>query len=95
LPDRDIVSASYVLLERSTPAAVLVRILGTLPGTRKHQFRTRDMLRWPAEGEKRSTFLLGELRHRVRNGIAVLRSLFKMSARNTQRKRRRAVRHLH
>jgi len=84
LPDRDIVSASYVLLERPTPAAVLVRILGTLPGTRKRQFRTRDLLRRLEKEEQRTTFLLDELRHRVRNSLAVLQTLFKMTARTSQ-----------
>ena len=82
--DRDIESASYVLLERPASPAVLVRLLGTLAGTRRRQFRTRDLVRRLEEEEKRTAFLLGELRHRVRNSLAVLRSLFKMTARNSQ-----------
>ncbi|WP_188790148.1 sensor histidine kinase [Salipiger pallidus] len=82
--DREIESASYVLLERPAPPAVMVRLLGTLAGTRKRQFQTRDLLRRLEEEEKRTTFLLGELRHRVRNSLAVLRSLFKMTARTSQ-----------
>ncbi|WP_335949498.1 HWE histidine kinase domain-containing protein [Salipiger bermudensis] len=84
LLDRDIESASYVLLERPAPAAVLIRLLGTLAGTRKRQFRTRDLLRRLEEEEKRTTFLLGELRHRVRNSLSVLQTLFKMTARTSQ-----------
>lgn len=71
----------YLVLRRPAAPEVLRRALGTMVADRRRQFETADLLDRLERSERRQSFLLDELRHRTRNMLAVLQSLFKLSVR--------------
>ncbi|KAA9007795.1 sensor histidine kinase [Histidinibacterium aquaticum] len=77
-------TSSRIVLERPVAPAILRRIARTMAASRARQFRTKNLLDQLRREEERSAFLLRELRHRVRNSLAVMQSLFKMTARRAE-----------
>lgn len=82
--DRKEYAPSPLVLERPAKPAVLRRIFETQAEARRRQFETRDLLDQLRRSEERRGFLLSELRHRTRNGLAVLHALFSLSARRAE-----------
>lgn len=74
----------FILLQRPVPSPVLRHALVMQAEARRRQFATRDLLERLRAAEQRRAFLLSELRHRVRNSLAVLQSLFRMSVRRAE-----------
>jgi two-component sensor histidine kinase len=70
------------LLQRPASPAVLKRIFTRQAEGRRRQYATRDLLARLEAAERRQALLLGELRHRIRNTLAVLRALFTLTARS-------------
>ncbi|WP_159458608.1 sensor histidine kinase [Roseisalinus antarcticus] len=75
-------AANYICLQRPAGPFVLTQLFGTSNENRKRQFQSRDLMDRLSAEEKRSAFLLEELQHRVRNSLAVLQSLFKLTLRS-------------
>lgn len=71
-----------MLLERPVRPAVLAAALDTQAALRRRQLEAGELLGRLAEAERRQSFLLGEIRHRTRNTLAVLQALFRLTARN-------------
>ncbi|MPQ94932.1 sensor histidine kinase [Thioclava sp. JE_KL1] len=72
---------SPILLERPVKAAVLQSVFEAQAEARRRQFETRDLIDRLSQEEERGRFLLSELRHRTRNSLTVLQSLFSMTVR--------------
>ncbi|OWY14230.1 hypothetical protein B6V73_16685 [Thioclava sp. JM3] len=70
-----------ILLERPVKAAVLQSVFEAQAEARQRQFETRDLIDRLYQEEERGRFLLSELRHRTRNSLSVLQSLFSMTVR--------------
>jgi two-component sensor histidine kinase len=81
LLDRKKDAPPIVVLERPVRPVVLSRVLEALVEGRRRQFETRDLLHRLKREEEQRAFLLAELRHRTRNMLGVLQSLFSLSAR--------------
>jgi len=79
--DRKVGAPPFIVLERPAKRATLQSVFEAQAESRKRQFETRDLLVHLRHEEERRRFLLSELRHRTRNSLAVLQSLFSMSAR--------------
>ncbi|SFE40619.1 sensor histidine kinase [Roseivivax sediminis] len=82
--DRKEHAPPFIVLERPAKATVLHRVFEAQAEARRRQFETRDLLDHLAREEERRRFLLSELRHRTRNSLAVLQSLFSMSVRRAK-----------
>ncbi|WP_108659078.1 sensor histidine kinase [Acuticoccus kandeliae] len=74
-------TASVFTIARPVRPDRLTSILLAQADARLRQFETRDLLHRLEEAEARQAFLLSELRHRTRNSLSVLHSLFSLSAR--------------
>ncbi len=74
-------TSSVIAMSRPVKPAYLIQILLTQAEARLRQFETRAHLARLEEAEARQAFLLQELRHRTRNSLSVLHSLFSLSAR--------------
>jgi two-component sensor histidine kinase len=70
-----------VVLERPVRQGMLGHVLDNQAEARHRQFATRDLLARLEASERRQAFLLSEVRHRTRNTLAVLQSLFTLTAR--------------
>ena len=75
---------SFIYLERPSRRSILRQTFRALSESRHRQFKTRDLMDNLNREKEHNLFLLNELRHRVRNSLAVLQSLFKMSLRNSE-----------
>ena len=82
LLDRRENAPPFLVLGRPCRPAVLRHAIDVQAEARRRQFETRDLLEKLESEERRSRFLLSELRHRTRNSLAVLRAMFTMSVRN-------------
>ena len=71
----------YIALRRPVRTDLLRAMASTFEQARRRQFETRDLLQRLTEAEERQRFLLGELRHRTRNAMAVLQGVFRLTAR--------------
>ena len=72
--------ASLVVLPRPVTEQALGAVVAAHVESRRRQFETRDLLQRLEQAERRSAFLLSETRHRTRNSLAVLQSLFTLTA---------------
>lgn len=77
-------ASHLVSLERPVRRSVLRHLFTTLAETRRRQYETRDLLARLAEAERRQAFLLSELRHRLRNSLAVLQAMFTLASRRSK-----------
>ena len=84
LLDRRENAPPFLVLGRPCRPAVLRHAIDVQAEARRRQFETRDLLEKLESEERRSRFLLSELRHRTRNSLAVLRAMFTMSVRNAK-----------
>lgn len=82
--DRKENAPPFLVLERPVSPAVLRKVVDALAEGRRRQFQTRDILRQLRREEQHRSFLLSELRHRTRNSLAVLQSLFSLSVRRAR-----------
>lgn len=69
------------LIGRPARPALLAAFFRTDADLRRRQFKTRDLLEELEQAKARQSFLLNELRHRTRNSLSVLQSLFLLTAR--------------
>lgn len=74
------VGAHAVLLERPVNPRTLASLFRVQAAARRRQFELRALLDSLAAAERRKSFLLDELRHRSRNSLSVLQSLFTLTA---------------
>jgi len=74
---------SFIYFERPARRSMLRQTFRALSESRHRQFRTRKLMQSLEEEKEHNAFLLDELRHRVRNSLAVLQSLFKMTLRRS------------
>lgn len=70
-----------VLLERPVKQATLASVFDMQRRTRDRQYENRDLQEQLREAARYKDFLLRELRHRTGNSLAVLQSLFRLTAR--------------
>jgi len=75
---------SFIYFKRPVRRPLLRQTFRALSESRHHQFRTRDLMESLEKQKERNVFLLDELRHRVRNSLAVLQSLFKLTLRRSE-----------
>lgn len=68
-----------IQIQRPASPRNLRQIFTTFAASRERQFNTRDLINSLRREEERSSFLLAEMRHRVRNSLAILQALFRMS----------------
>jgi two-component sensor histidine kinase len=74
-------AAACVLLQRPVNPRVLASVFRTQIEARRRQFETRALIDSLEAAERRKAFLLSEVRHRTRNSLSVLHSLFSLTAR--------------
>jgi len=74
---------SFIYFGRPARRSMLRQTFRVLSESRHRQFRTRDVMESLRGEKEQNVFLLDELRHRVRNSLAVLQSLFKMTLRRS------------
>ncbi|KAF0676105.1 sensor histidine kinase [Profundibacterium mesophilum] len=74
----------YVVLERPVRPDVLRRLCASLCAARRRQFEMAALLEKLREAERNQRFLFDELQHRMRNMLAVLQAIFKLSARRAR-----------
>lgn len=72
----------FAVLERPVPRPVLLKLLNVLADGRRRQYEVRDLLERLGASERRQTFLLRELRHRLGNSLGVLQAMFRLTARD-------------
>lgn len=84
LLDRRKNAPPFLVLGRPCRPAVLRHAIDVQAEARRRQFETRDLLERLEKEERRSRFLLSELRHRTRNSLAVLQAMFNMSVRSAK-----------
>jgi len=84
LLDRRETAPAFLVLGRPCRPAVLRHAIDMQAEARRRQFETRDLLEKLKNEERRSRFLLSELRHRTRNSLAILQAMFTMSARHAR-----------